>query len=76
MHINRTFTLKHLKSLQHVSVLRSSSGSYTFLDIVVLFTDYHAYCLYTHNGDGSFRILEFRATLFLAKITHLKTFND
>jgi len=29
MHIHETFTLKHLKSLQHVSILRSSSGSYT-----------------------------------------------
>ena len=29
MHIHiRFFTLKHLKSLQHVSILRSSSGSY------------------------------------------------
>jgi len=25
------FTLKHLKSLQHVAILRSSSGSYTVL---------------------------------------------
>jgi len=24
------FILKHLQSLQHVSILRSSSGSYTF----------------------------------------------
>jgi len=30
MHIHKfIFTLKHLKSLQHVSILRSSSGSYT-----------------------------------------------
>jgi len=30
MHVyNFFFTLKHLKSLQHVSILRSSSGSYT-----------------------------------------------
>jgi len=29
MHIHKSFTLKHLKSLQHVSILRSSSGSYT-----------------------------------------------
>jgi len=25
-----------------------------FLDIVVLLTDTHTHCLYTHNGDGSF----------------------
>ena len=25
-----------------------------FLDIVVLLTDTYTYCLYTHNGDGSF----------------------
>jgi len=24
------------------------------LDIVVLLTDTHTYCLYTHSGDGSF----------------------
>ena len=29
MHIHKMFTLKHLKSLQHVSILRSSSGNYT-----------------------------------------------
>jgi len=25
-----------------------------FLDIVVLLTDTYTYCLYRHNGDGSF----------------------
>jgi len=29
MHIHKNFTLKHLKSLQHVPILRSSSESYT-----------------------------------------------
>jgi len=29
MHIHKMFTLKHLKSFQHVSIPRSSSGSYT-----------------------------------------------
>ena len=29
MHIHKLFTLKHLKSLQHALILRSSSGSYT-----------------------------------------------
>jgi len=29
MHIHKIVTLKHLKSLQHVWILRSSSGSYT-----------------------------------------------
>ena len=29
MHLHKNFTLKHLKSLQHVSILRSSSGRYT-----------------------------------------------
>ena len=28
-HTKIFFTLKHLKSLQHVSIIRSSSGSYT-----------------------------------------------
>jgi len=27
----------------------------TILDIVVLLTDTYTYCLYTHNGDGSFQ---------------------
>jgi len=27
MHIHKIFTSKHLKPLQHVSILRSSSGS-------------------------------------------------
>jgi len=26
--LTQSFTLKHLKSLQHISILRSSSGSY------------------------------------------------
>jgi len=30
------------------------SISDVFLDIVVLLTDTYTYCLYTHNGDGSF----------------------
>jgi len=32
----------------------SSESMVVFLDIVVLLTDTYTYCLYTHNGDGSF----------------------
>ena len=69
MHIHNFFlTLQHLKSLQHVSILRSSSGSYTSL----LKSHLKKKCDFSKEPINYIADHLQGATLFLAKVTFKK----